>query len=284
MSLYLLPSKSRVGHPGVRVSSEWFHDFKGKSDLSLEYRHTTRKTPVIVDCSGSTRASAQHVADLDMLNETQEDGQTIYTFARREGFWNNKWRMRVLEEGLDKFVPQVLYLVRPETAYISCLHFLARELGGMETHADQRNFIFRNPGLQTLMGTFWARFQETYWSAGFSPAISENDRLLLILSLIECHKMTVALKGDGGRVPCPHVSLEHLHAAGIFLPSLEFSEIIPNSDAIDQLHEAQKRTNLPLALAAWTRSSPTFSLHSMARSPKLRSGCPPRQSSGWSGR
>ena len=244
MALKLLPSQSQVGHPGLRVSGEWVQEVKGNPSLTLEYRHTQRVTPVIVDCSGSTRAAAQLVPNCNLLDEAQEYGQPVYTFAGQEGFWNNKWRVRVIEEGLDKFVPQVLYLVRPETAYISCLHFLARELGGMETYGDQRNFIFRNPGLQNLMGAFWGRFQETYWSGGFSPAIGENDRLLLILSLIECHKMTVGSKG-GGRVPCPHLPVEDLHDAGIYLPSLEFHELIPSSAAIEELHEAQMRKNLP---------------------------------------
>ena len=198
-----------------------------------------------MDCNGTTSATAQLESDCDLLDESQEDGQSIFTFARQELSWNNKWRVRVIEEGLDKFVPQVLYLVRPETAYISCLHFLAKELGGMDTYGHQRSFIFRNPGLLTLMGRFWARFQVTYWSGGFSPAISENDRLLLILSLIECHKMTIDVKGDAGRVPCPHVPLEYLHEAGIVLPSLEKPELIPNDDGIEELNEAQKRTNLP---------------------------------------
>ena len=99
MALNLLPSKSQVGHPGLRVSGEWIQEVKGNPSLSLEYRHTQRVTPVIVDCSGSTRASAQHVADLDMLNETQEDGQPVFTFAGQEGFWNNKWRAHAIEEG-----------------------------------------------------------------------------------------------------------------------------------------------------------------------------------------
>ena len=142
------------------MSGEWIQEVKGNPSLSLEYRHTQRVTPVIVDCSGSTRATALLLANCNLLDETQEDGQPVFTFAGQEGFWNNKWRARAIEEGLHKFVPQVLYLVRPETAYISCLHFLAKELGGMENHADQRNFIFRNPGLQSLMGPFWARFRK----------------------------------------------------------------------------------------------------------------------------
>ena len=228
------------------MSGEWIQEVKGNPSLSLEYRHTQRVTPVIVDCSGSTRATALLLANCNLLDETQEDGQPVFTFAGQEGFWNNKWRARAIEEGLHKFVPQVLYLVRPETAYISCLHFLAKELGGMENHADQRNFIFRNPGLQSLMGPFWARFQETYWSGGFSPALGENDRLLLILSLIECLKMTVGPESGGGsRVPCPHLPLEDLHDAGVILPSLQFPELIPSSAAIDELREAQKRNNLP---------------------------------------
>ena len=147
MSLSLVPSNSPRGHPGLRLSGQWIQDVKGNPGLSLEYRHTMRKAPVIVDCSGSTKATAELAPDCDLLNESQEDGQIVFTFAGKELTWNNRWRLRVIEEGLDKFVPQVLYLVRPETAYISCLHFLARELGGMETLGDQRNFIFRNPGL-----------------------------------------------------------------------------------------------------------------------------------------
>ena len=246
MSLNLVPSKSHVEHPDLVVSGQWIQTIQETPELVLEYRHTVRKAPVLVDCGESTRASAQTESNRDLLDETQnEDGQVVYTFAGEELLWNNKWRRHVIEEGLDKFVPQVLYLVRPETAYISCLHFLARELGGMETYPDQRSFIFRNPGMQALMGPFWEHFQKTYWSGGFNPGIGEEDRLLLILALIECHKMTVAVKGETGRVPCPHVPLEHLHNAGIYLPALEFPELIPTDDAIAELNKAQNRANLP---------------------------------------
>ena len=164
MSLNLMPSYSPVGHPGLVVDNDWWKKAVGKkSDFFLEYTHTARKTPVIVDCSGSTKASASLLkTDRDLLRETRDDaGNAAYTFAGPELFWNNQWRIKVIKEGLDKFVPQVLYLVRPETAYTSCLHFLAKELGGMKTHRDQRSFILRNPGLQDLMGHFWARFQKT---------------------------------------------------------------------------------------------------------------------------
>ena len=248
MSLNLMPSYSPVGHPGLVVDNDWWKKAVGKkSDFFLEYTHTARKTPVIVDCSGSTKASASLLkTDRDLLRETRDDaGNAAYTFAGPELFWNNQWRIKVIKEGLDKFVPQVLYLVRPETAYTSCLHFLAKELGGMKTHRDQRSFILRNPGLQDLMGHFWARFQKTYWSGGFSSDIGEKDRLLLILSLIECHKMTIGVRGETGRLPCPHVPLERLNEAGIYLPSLQFSDLIPTDEALDEIKEARRRDNLP---------------------------------------
>ena len=96
MALNLSPSKSQVGHPGLRVSGEWIQEVKGNPSLSLEYRHTQRVTPVIVECSGSTRATALLLANCNLLDETQEDGQPVFTFAGQEGFWNNKWRARAV--------------------------------------------------------------------------------------------------------------------------------------------------------------------------------------------
>ena len=204
-----------------------------------------RRAIAFVDMENSTQAAdaATSPGALLLNREQNDDGEIIITFAGREYYWNNQLRRTALEQGLDKYVPQVLYLVRPETAYISCLHFLARELGGIEEFRSQREFIFRNSGLQTLMGRFWSRVQETCWSGGFSPGIGEEDRLLLLLALIECHMLTRAEGNEG--TARPHLSPPILHAAGIFLPSVEYPEWVPTPTAMDTLKEYQKRANHP---------------------------------------
>ena len=221
------------------------HDFENPHDLTFDYLHTNRRAIAFVDMENSTQAAdAATSPGPFLLNKEQtDDGEIIITFAGREYYWNNELRRTALEQGLDKYVPQVLYLVRPETAYISCLHFLARELGGIEEFRSQREFIFRNSGLQTLMGRFWSRVQETCWSGGFSPGIGEEDRLLLLLALIECHMLTRAEGNEG--TARPHLSPPILHAAGIFLPSVEYPEWVPTPTAMDTLKEYQKRANHP---------------------------------------
>ena len=111
----------------------------------IEYKHTTRKAFAWVDMDGSIQAEIKQFPPHLLLEQEQdEDGEIISTFAGREFYWNNQIRKVAIEQGLDKHVPQVLYLVRPETAYISCLHFLARELGGIDNFRDQRKFIIHN--------------------------------------------------------------------------------------------------------------------------------------------
>ena len=210
----------------------------------IEYKHTTRKAFAWVDMDGSIQAEIKQFPPHLLLEQEQdEDGELISTFAGREFYWNNQIRKVAIEQGLDKHVPQVLYLVRPETAYISCLHFLARELGGIDNFRDQRKFIIHNSGLQTLMVRFWARVQETHWSGGFSPGIGEQERLLLILALMECFQHSPFSKGM--LIPCPHLSPQLLHGAGIYLPSVEYAGWFPTSSATDQLKEMQKRNNFP---------------------------------------
>ena len=244
--------KSHTPQPGVVFSEEWcsrvFKGVWGKdsgdpTSLTFDYRHTNRRAIAFVDMEDSTRAAASTAKVPGLIHwEKNDDGEIIYTFAGREYYWNNQLRRQALEQGLEKFVPQVLYLVRPETAYISCLHFLARELGGIDGIKNQREFIFRHSDLQTLMQPFWTRVQETYWSGGFSPGIGEEDRLLLILALLECY---MAGSAGGETTPRPHLPLPLLHAAGIFLPSIEYPDWVPTPHAMEELKEFQKRANHP---------------------------------------
>ena len=145
MSLRFLPSVTNSPKEGVLLSGSWIEDIEANPAhlLTVKFQHTDRQAPVIIECNGSTKASAMAAEGPNLLEHTKQgDKNDCITFSGSEYFWNNELRKRVIAEGLDKFVPQILYLVRPETAYISCLHFLAKELGGMTRHEDQRNFIF----------------------------------------------------------------------------------------------------------------------------------------------
>ena len=161
MSLNLVPSKSHVGHPDLVVSGQWIQTIQETPDLVLEYRHTVRKVPVLVDCSDPR-------SDRDLLDETQnEDGQVVYTFAGEELLWNNKWRRHVIEEGLDKFVPQVLYLVR------ICLHFMPPFLGkAIGRHGNLRRskeFHLQKPRHARLDGTLLGTLPENLLVWGVQP-------------------------------------------------------------------------------------------------------------------
>ena len=173
-----------------------------------------------------------------------EEGVTISHFLTRERFWNNEIRKIALEVGLEHFVPRILYLLRPETAMTSCLHFLAKELGGVMDFEQQRDFIFNNPGLMMLTKPFWKKVLENYWSAGFSPGITEKDRYLLFLALIESFHMAGAKIGEA-TIPCPHLSLEILHDAGIYLPSVEFKDFVPTKEGYALIEKSQERKNYP---------------------------------------
>ena len=210
--------------------------------VPLQYQATNRQVVFSVDMK-DTQSTSKSLSSLNLLAaEKDENGETVTTFAGREYYWNNQLRKQALEEGLDKFVPQILYLVRPETAFTSCLHFLAKQLGGVDGYMSQREFIHRNLQLLDLMKPFWSRVQETYWSGGFSPGIGEEDRLTLILSLIECYLLS---EGYDNYPPVPDLRLSLLHEAGIYLPSIEYPDWVPTQKGMDLLHKLQKRDNFP---------------------------------------
>ena len=244
MSISSLQSKLLKKNHLHPVEGDWTGTVRELHDLVICYTHTPRTAPAIVDLEKSTKAEAITKEWPLLVASKDDEGMETFTFAGAEVFWNNKLRCSIIANGLDKYVPQVLYLIRPETAFTSCLHFLARELGGMKSYEEQRGFIFCNPGIVTLMTPFWLRVQETCWSGGFSPGISANDRAALLLALMECFILSPTdSKTNRELCPCPYVPLETLHAAGVFLPSIEFPDQIPTPSAHTLITESNKRTN-----------------------------------------
>ena len=244
MSLTSLKSITDTPQPNITLDDGWTGRFTETAVFEVTYECTTRSAPLLVDFQGSTKESALHKKDNALLEVVDVEGVALNRFLTRERFWNNEIRKLALEAGLQHFVPRVLYLLRPETAMTSCLHFLAKELGGMTDFELQRDFIFNNPGLMTLTKPFWKKVLENYWSAGFSPGIDEKDRYLLFLALIETFHMAGAKMGDGV-IPCPHLPLETLHDAGIYLPSVEFKDFTPTKDGYALIEKSQERKNLP---------------------------------------
>ena len=100
-------------------------------------------------------------------------------------------------EGIHNYVPKALYLIRPETAYAACIHYLAKEIGGAEAYIEQRQFIFNNPGITLYMDIFCTKLQEVYWSGGMSPRLTANKKTELVCALIKSFCYT-----NRGAYPC----------------------------------------------------------------------------------
>ena len=199
MSLLLQPFEMTKCEDIVPVEGPWVETVQTskQNPLTVTYVHTIRKALAMIDTSFSTLHDSQQETDLTLLVDTEDyDGDKATVFRGEETLWNNKLRLKALQDGLENHLPVVLYLLRPETAYSGALHFLAHSLGGANSYEAQRKFIFQNTGLMTLLGPFWKRLQEIHWSGGFSPGISADQKK----SLIKGKSVERMLKKYGKRV------------------------------------------------------------------------------------
>ena len=248
MSLSILGSRANADTAFTQVSGEGTKLLQGPGDLVVRYTHTTRVAPAMIDLEGSTEDSILASSGPRIFTTTPDgNGETFLSFTGVEVLWSNRLRCIAIADGIDRFVPQILYLIRPETAFTSCLHYLARQLGGIEGYDNQRHFIIRNPGLTTLMPKFWQKVQEISWSGGFGPNLSREDTAVLLLALMECFHLT-PLDPNGGApdaFPCPHLPLYVLHEAGVYLPSIEYPEPVPTPASHALLTNTLNRANLP---------------------------------------
>ena len=244
----------------VFQEEEWVHNVQKDTPLMVTYTHTTRKTPVIIDTLCSKRDTERGKNNAKLLVPLKNGG---FKFLGKEQLWSDKLRLTVIANGIHMYVPQVLYLVRPETAYTGCLHYLAQHLGGAEGYIAQRSFIFQNPGITTLMKKFWSKVQEVAWSGGFAPSISEEERALLILALVEAFSLTQIQDGltrptektKEGLYLVPHVPAAWLQDVGMYFPSMvdpirgdyaPTADDEPTADAVKIITDSQKdRQNLP---------------------------------------
>ena len=102
--------------PEFVLPEEWVSKYlkstETQCNLIIQYKHTSRQALALVDMKDSTQAEIDKSPPLLLLNKEQdENGEPITTFAGREFYWNNQIRKVAIEHGLDKHVPQILYLV-----------------------------------------------------------------------------------------------------------------------------------------------------------------------------
>ena len=222
----------------------WMKALEKENSNTFGYEHSTRISTSIIDTESSQRS--QKKPDQSLLKISED---SAVEFRGDELHWNNKVRILALQDGLENHVPIILYLIRPETAYISCMHFIAKEIGGHRDYESQRSFIFHNPGIANLMEKFWKRVQDTHWSGGFAASISPHDRMKLLLGLIECYQHTNTNNGIVTRgpdsLPVPHIALEMLKGAGIHVPIINQEDVQPTNEAIEIIQKTLKRDNLP---------------------------------------
>ena len=249
MSIAFILSKVVKKDKTVLISENWASEIEKEVELKIAYQHTTREALIQIETLNSRKSLNPDDRASRMIAWDEVDGDPNQYFAGEELFWSNKLRKLALKKGLEDHVPVILYLLRPETALISCLHFLAKELGGMRSFEEQRQFIFANPGILNFTSEFWKRVQHVYWSGVFSPSIDTETRRQIFLGLIEAFNYSVTEDGKSARgedsLPVPHLPLNILREAGVYLPSIQRPEEGPTEEAEGEIQNSLRRQNLP---------------------------------------
>ena len=226
--------------------------FREDGTLELTYSASCRRPLVFVETADSNEETMKDEKSKMELLKWHDTGQEkVKVFAGKELFWSNTLRQCALMEGVEKHLPKIFYLLRPETAYTSALHFLARELGGIEGEQQQHNWIVCNQQVHCLLTKFWSTLQEIHWSGAMSPGITNEERSRLLLELIGAFNYSSSKTGEVARgensLPVPHLSETMLREAGIVLLDTIAKPGLPDisSKTEQMIHDHQKRANLP---------------------------------------
>lgn len=243
MALSFLESQVTTKNTSVLVQENWMDNLEKEAEFRVEYSHSIRQATVLLETKSSNR---QNKDNKNYTVFTWDDSKQNATFTAEESFWSNKIRKKSLIEGVQNTIPKALYLLRPETAYVGCMHFLAKELGGAQGYAQQRMFLFNNPGIQLYMTGFWTKLQEIHWSGGMSPGLTENEKHGLVCALIECYCYSQSdTEHQAACLPVPHLQVEMLQKIGVHIPQLERDEDDLTDEAVDTVNKDLTRTNLP---------------------------------------
>ena len=173
-------TKVKTQNPqNINVDKKFIENLHKEDEYKVEYQHSIRAVSILLETAESKRETPRGKGPKFLRrkdpNDTESDPVEVI-LDNKEWAWSNKLRATALVEGLHNYVPKQLYLLRPETAYNACLHFLAKELGGAETYLDQRQFLFNNSGINSCLQEFWKKVQEVYWSGAMSPGLTQNEK------------------------------------------------------------------------------------------------------------
>ena len=173
-------TKVKTQNPeNINVDKKFIENLHKEDEYKVEYQHSIRAVSILLETAESKRETPRGKGPKFLRrkdpNDTESDPVEVI-LDNKEWAWSNKLRVKALDEGLQNHVPKQLYLLRPETAYNACLHFLAKELGGAETYLDQRQFLFNNSGINSCLQEFWKKVQEVYWSGAMSPGLTQNEK------------------------------------------------------------------------------------------------------------
>ena len=163
----------------INVDKKFIENLHKEDECKVEYQHSIRAVSILLETAESKRETPRGKGPKFLRRKDQNDTESDpveVILDNKEWAWSNKLRATALVEGLHNYVPKQLYLLRPETAYNACLHFLAKELGGAETYLDQRQFLFNNSGINSCLQEFWKKVQEVYWSGAMSPGLTQNEK------------------------------------------------------------------------------------------------------------
>ena len=87
MSLSILVSKVASPRPDAPVAGTFVNLLREKNSdgLGIEYAHTTRKAPAIIDVEGQTEETILATKGPQIFNQcTDDEGTTTFTFAGTE--------------------------------------------------------------------------------------------------------------------------------------------------------------------------------------------------------
>ena len=243
MALAFLESVTTRANEQIIIDDQYSEEILAHHDLVIQYRATPKSSTVIICLTDSNKEAEQIKVSQPLFTE---DENGTKSFAGPEHFWNNRLRHKALQEGLEHHLPKVLYLLRPETAYIGALHYVAKEVGGAKSFLEQRSFIFQNPGIAHVLEIFWARLLEISWSGGFSPGITKKEKNQLLLAITECFSYTARhenqRRGEHSLL-VPHLDEALLEDVGVFFPSLQRANKGPTEEGIRAVKENLKRTS-----------------------------------------
>ena len=246
MALSFLDSQVQMRSKSILVQENWMDHLDKEVGFEVDYAHSIRKATTILETESSNRDSQEQMNPTVLTWDRREKEHTAQ-FTGAELFWSNKIRRMALIEGIHNYVPKALYLMRPETAYAACIHYLAKEIGGAKAYMQQRQFIFNNPGITLYMEKFWTKLQEIYWSGGMSPGLTTNEKTEIVCALIECYCYSQADQGSNDLkcLPVPHLQTEMLERIGVHIPPTEEEGHNLTTSALEKVKKDLSRANLP---------------------------------------